>query len=131
MLTDLERIIGLEPMYADWQPAVLAAGRNHKNLERNVRIELTSGVWKTPALPLDESRLVAESGIEPEGALVYEAAPEPSSPQHSNHKFSFQRTGRGRVNRTLDLIVPSDAPSHSAIPRKKQKARSPFDDRAL
>ena len=27
-LLRLERIIGLEPMYADWQPAVLAAGRN-------------------------------------------------------------------------------------------------------
>ena len=39
-----------------------------------MRIELTSGVWKTPALPLDESRLVAGVGIEPTRAEDYETS---------------------------------------------------------
>ena len=39
----LERIIGLEPMYADWQSAVLAAGRNPPNLLIKIVKELWSG----------------------------------------------------------------------------------------
>ena len=56
-----------------------------RKLERNVRIELTSGVWKTPALPLDESRLVAGVGIEPTRAEDYETSLAPCVPasQHS------------------------------------------------
>ena len=50
-----------------------------------MRVELTSGVWKTPALPLDESRLVAGVGIEPTRAEDYETSLAPCVPasQHS------------------------------------------------
>lgn len=53
---NLERSIGLEPMLMRWQRNVLATRRRPRKLERVVRIELTSGVWKTPALPLDDTR---------------------------------------------------------------------------
>lgn len=62
-----------------------------RKLERHVRIELTSGVWKTPALPLDECRLVAAVGVEPTDSLRYERDLEPSTPQLQLQRFVCQR----------------------------------------
>jgi hypothetical protein len=63
-----------------------------RKLERNVRIELTSGVWKTPALPLDESRLVAGVGIEPTRAEDYETSLAPCVPA-STHSIVKELVG--------------------------------------
>jgi hypothetical protein len=57
-----------------------------------VRIELTSGVWKTPALPLDESRLVAGVGIEPTRAEDYETSLAPCVPA-STHSIVKELVG--------------------------------------
>ena len=78
-----------------------------RELERNVRIELTSGVWKTPALPLDESRLVAGVGIEPTRAEDYETSLAPCVP--ASLTFNCQRTGRGPRTRTESLLLPKQA----------------------
>src|SRR4029077_15058646 len=115
-LLRLERIVGLEPMYADWQPAVLAAGRNPQKLERNVRIELTSGVWKTPALPLDESRLVAGVGIEPTRAGIMRPRSRLACPHH-NIQLSKNWSGTSDSNR--DSLAPkASGLSHFPSPRK-------------
>ena len=57
-----------------------------------MRIELTSGVWKTPALPLDESRLVAGVGIEPTRAEDYETSLAPCVPA-SHHSIVKELVG--------------------------------------
>ena len=41
-LQNMERDIGLEPMYAGWRPAVLATGRIPQNLDARARFELAS-----------------------------------------------------------------------------------------
>src|SRR5260370_26149901 len=58
-----------------------------RKLERNVRIELTSGVWKTPALPLDESRLAAGGGIAPTPAGYYQASLALRVPASTTHSI--------------------------------------------
>jgi hypothetical protein len=87
-----------------------------RKLERNVRIELTSGVWKTPALPLDESRLVAGVGIEPTRAEDYETSLAPCCPHH-NIQLSKNWSGTSDSNRE-SLAPKASGLSHFPSPRK-------------
>ena len=61
MLTDLERIIGLKPMYADWQPAVLAAGRNPQEL--GAECENRTHVWSLEDSGPATGRIPLGSGV--------------------------------------------------------------------
>ena len=88
-----------------------------RELERNVRIELTSGVWKTPALPLDESRLVAGVGIEPTRAEDYETSLAPCVPASKHSIVKELWSGTSDSNR--DSLAPkASGLSHFPSPRK-------------